>query len=178
MHALAALAAISPLAAYGLAAPVHAIPAGQEELVLTMLGRGEKLPDGCELSGVKIDISVILASFACEAGPAMLKLEHPSASKQANAQTEMFALSPGDGSAAPALIDAIATNVRLHEAQFRWITPELASSDANDRSIVTSGLVGIIASLVLVASLWKRKRPKNSASLLPAAAEESESAGG
>lgn len=155
-----------------MAAPLHAdaeggyvIPAGQEELVLDMLGRGEMLPGDCKLMSASIDKNMIVAPYECGGLPATVRLEHPSAGTE-GPRTEAFVLSL-EGNSVPGLLEAIEAAVRRHEGGFRWlVTTRQGAARTHSWSQGldwrTSGLLGILASLGLVGSIaWKRRRPSD-----------------
>lgn len=147
--------------------PVYVVPAGQEELILTMLGKGAELPDGCALGNVTIDVSYILASYGCDAQTVSLKLAHPSAVANPPRRTESFSILPAEGPAAPTLIDAVTAIVRQQESQFQWFQPKAKVAASSERgfgqfvesSPRMSALFGVLASLLLIGvASWTRKR--------------------
>lgn len=148
----------------------YAIPAGQEELILTMLGRGKELPDGCELANVSVNVSLIVASYRCSGQTVTLELEHPSVAKRSARKTAAFSISPGEGQPSKALVETVAASLQRHEEQFRWIRPvvEQQSAPAAGAGWEGSALLGVAASLLLVGAMtWKRKRAISTSEALP-----------
>ena len=140
---LARAAAIGALAAC-CAAPVRAaddadaagyvIPPGQEDLLLTMLGRGASLPDGCSLSDGQVEYRTVKATYACPLGDVVIALSHPERGTDTSTATERFALIVDSGSPPESLIDALAANVRKQEGSFEWLKigePEHADVDGD-----------------------------------------------
>lgn len=113
-----------------LAAPVRAadeieprqavIPPGQEELLLTLLGRGASLPAGCELSDGRIEHTVVDATYTCPLGPVDIELSHPAQAPDGAITTQQFALAVESGAPPASLLDAVAASVRAREDDFHW----------------------------------------------------------
>lgn len=109
--------------------PSFVFPAGREEILGRMLGRGEALPDGCRLGGIRIDARSARAEYACSAGrTAVLELVHPSASTSAVAITPQFAIVDRGSGAAAALVQAIESRVRREMASWTWQTAGAAAT--------------------------------------------------
>jgi len=107
------------------AAPIEAvIPAGQDQLLGAMLGRGEMFPGACRLSAGGARVGSIDATFSCADGKIVLELMHPSRAPSAAIHTEQFAIQVREGDPAPGFIDAFVARVRGHEAAFLWRLPE------------------------------------------------------
>lgn len=176
--AIAALFYSGDLHADATSGEFYAIPTGQEELVLEMLGRDVDLPDGCTVQGASIEVSTIIANYACTNGPARILLEHPDVGKQELGRTTAFSLVAGEPAPSRALVDAVGANVRTHEGRFQWklvTKPGRSGSTAHDSKGTIFGLLGLVASLGLVAFVtWRRKRrPELDAQTPTMAAEES-----
>jgi hypothetical protein len=107
----------------GGAASGPAIPPGQEELLLAMLGRGASLPDRCTLSDGQIDHTVVKATYTCPLGDVVVDLSHPDQAPENATETERFALVVDSGSPPESLLDALAANVRRREGEFEWLWP-------------------------------------------------------
>jgi len=112
----------------------YVIPPGQEELLLTMLGRGASLPDGCSLTDGRVEYRTVKATYACPLGDVVIALSHPETGTDTSTATERFALIVDSGSPPNSLIDALAANVRKQEGSFEWVKigePEDADADGD-----------------------------------------------
>jgi hypothetical protein len=96
------------------------IPAGREEMLAGMLGRGGPLAAGCTFSGGQVEYSVVRATYTCPAGEVVYELSHPAAAAAPAARTERFALTPVSGSPPDALTAALIARLRGAESAFEW----------------------------------------------------------
>ncbi len=96
------------------------IPAGQEELLLSMLGRGASLPDGCALADGRVEYRTVKATYACPLGEVVVELSHSDDAPETATRTDRFALIIDSGSPPESLVDALATSVRAQESAFEW----------------------------------------------------------
>jgi hypothetical protein len=96
------------------------IPAGQEELLLSMLGRGASLPDGCALADGRVEYRTVKATYACPLGEVVVELSHPVGAPETATRTDRFAVIIDSGSPPESLVDALATSVRAQESAFEW----------------------------------------------------------
>ena len=125
---LYALLAASVAAAedYGTRAP--AIPAGQERLIGTMLGRGTLVGD-CKFSAGGVDYTVIRATYRCPRGQVALELTHLQDGTADSIQTGQFAVTLQSGSPPSGFQEALLARIRSGEAGFSWTWPEIAPLD-------------------------------------------------
>jgi hypothetical protein len=100
-----------------------AVPPGQEDLLLEMLGKGANLPDGCKLKAGEIDHTVIEATYDCPLGEVVLELAHPSEAHDTDKETEQFVFTVLSGSPPVNLADAVGDLIRSHEGEFEWKWP-------------------------------------------------------
>lgn len=96
------------------------IPAGQDELLGDMLGRGAELPDGCQFVSGDVEFQVVKARYQCPSGEVMLQLVHPSKAASSATRTERFAITLQSGSLPESLLPALQARIRSREASFRW----------------------------------------------------------
>src|SRR5882724_10637410 len=76
------------------AAVQHAIPAGQENVLGTLLGRGIDLPGGCRLASGGVEPTGVTAEYHCRDGAVVLELRHPDDAPLAALRTKRFAIVP------------------------------------------------------------------------------------
>jgi hypothetical protein len=125
------------------------IPAGQEELLAAMLGKGATLPDQCKLAGAEIDHSIVKATYTCLGGEVVFKLAHPSNAPASATHTARFAITVLSGSPPADLAPALASLITSREAAFEW--KFLAPADTASRfslahvALAAAGLLGIAA---------------------------------
>jgi hypothetical protein len=105
------------------AAAEPAIPPGQADLMLDMLGRGSELPGDCKLQGVGVEYTIAKAIYDCSLGEVVVELSYPTAAEPAEVETDRFALAVLDGSPPEGLLDAVRAVVAEHEADFVWVNP-------------------------------------------------------
>src|SRR5437870_1606738 len=80
--------ALAALAANELsAAEEFVIPAGQDDLLAEMLGRGGALPGQCTLATGEVDRTIIKATYACPGGEVVFELRHPGKAPATATQT-------------------------------------------------------------------------------------------
>jgi hypothetical protein len=130
---LCAVLAVSAVGADGDdAAEDPVIPAGEEELVARILGRGVTLHD-CTLTRGGVQFTVINATYDCPGGEVTLQLGHPRSATMAAAHTGQFALTLQSGSPPPGFGDALVSLIRSEEGDFQWSSPayEGAAEDEN-----------------------------------------------
>jgi hypothetical protein len=99
-----------------------AIPPGQEELLLEMLGMGAALPD-CELVDGQVNFTVITATYGCTSGEVTYDLSHRSKADRNATPTDQFAITLTSGSPPRGFSDALVSLVRSREAEFEWMWP-------------------------------------------------------
>jgi hypothetical protein len=110
-----------------------AIGPGQEEILLTMLGKGAKIPDGCKLASGEVDHTVVEATYTCPLGRVVLELAHPSEGQATDKETDQFVFTVLEGSPPADLADEVGALIRSHEGEFEWKWPaeEPAEQGAN-----------------------------------------------
>ncbi len=140
------------------AAPVPegpVIPAGQEDLLAAMLGRGATLPDSCSFAGAGVEYNVINTTYTCPAGEVVFQLSHPSKAPAKATRTQRFAILKLSGSAPPGLADALAALIRSREAAFewKWLSPP---PKPVSRALVLFAAAPLLAIAILV--LWALRR--------------------
>jgi hypothetical protein len=114
-----------------------AIPPGQEDLLLVMLGKGARLPEGCKLAAGEVDHTVIEATYDCPLGEVVLELAHPSEAQPSDKETEQFVFTVLEGAPPVNLTDAVGALIRSHEDEFEWKWPaeepaEFGADEAGD----------------------------------------------
>lgn len=96
------------------------IPAGQEELLSEMLGRGAALPGGCSLSAGNVNGASVVATYACAGGTVAVELVHPDYAARGAAKTDRFALTIKSGTAPDGLAEDLLARIRAREGKFEW----------------------------------------------------------
>jgi tetratricopeptide (TPR) repeat protein len=122
--------------------PVAVIPAEREDLLREMLVGGQ--PAGCRLESVDVDRAIVRAHYTCGTAPASLELHHPAAhpdDPRAGAiGTSHFVVRAGTPPPPPALLQAVAAQVRAREDGWTWAfsegkrVPERASAEAPEEA--------------------------------------------
>lgn len=140
----------------------YVIPAGQEQLLADMLGRGQALPNGCTLTDGQIDRSTIVATYNCDAGQVLLDVSHPDTAPAGAVRTERFAVAVRSGRNASGLVTAIGDRIRAREGAFEWkAIGAPAAEDRGGRGTVRIAVAGLfVAAVLLVAALavWLARR--------------------
>jgi hypothetical protein len=96
------------------------VPAGQEELLADMLGKGATLPGGCQLADGRVEYATVTAKYTCPNGEVVFELSHPSRAGGGAMETDRFALTPKSGSPPPELAPELVARIRAREAGFEW----------------------------------------------------------
>ena len=104
------------------AAEGPAIPPGQENLLLDILGPGAPLPD-CELVDGQVNYTVITLTYACSSGEIEYQLAHRSKGGRGATPTDQFAITLKSGSPPRGFGDALISLVRARESEFEWVWP-------------------------------------------------------
>ncbi len=130
------------------------IPAGQDDLLAGMLGRGAALPEQCKFAGGEVDHAVIKATYACPGGEVVFELRHPSKAPAGATETARFAITLLSGSPPAGLAEALTSRIRSGETAFEWRLPQ---SRPKPRLVLfaAAGILGI--AVVLGWALWRRK---------------------
>ena len=126
-EALVATVMIMPLwfpvfAEQGATADEPAIPPGQEDLLLDMLGHGAALAD-CVLVDGQVKYTIINATYACSGGDIEYRLTHRSEAQPGTTATDQFALELTSGTPPRGFEEALVSVVRSKEAEFEWYWP-------------------------------------------------------
>lgn len=146
--ALAAVAADEP------SAVVEAvIPAGQEDLLAEMLGRGVSLAD-CKLAAGDVDHAIIKATYTCPGGEVVFELRHPSKAPADATRTARFAIMLVSGSPPPGLADALTSRIRSHESAFEWTLLGPHRFPLVPVLVAAAGVLGIA---ILGWALWRQR---------------------
>jgi hypothetical protein len=124
------------------------VPAGQEELLAEMLGRGATLPDGCKLSEGKIEYTTVKATYACPNGNVVFELSHPSRAGGEATRTDRFALTLKSGSPPEGLVPDLVSRIRSREAAFEWKWAGAASSARWPSNTALAG--GVLLAIALL----------------------------
>lgn len=111
------------------------IPPGQEELLLSMLGRDAALPGGCALADGRIERTMVEASYTCGSGVVEIRLTHVGAAPDGAAETEQFAVAIESGAPPASLTDVLAARIRERESNFNWVWPADVEPDAVDDAV-------------------------------------------
>ncbi len=96
---------------------------GQDELLASMLGRGETIADGCTLSNGLAESRSVRATYACPWGPVVLVLRHRDDVSATAVQTDQFTIEVEEGSPPESVVAALAARVHAREADFAWSAP-------------------------------------------------------
>jgi hypothetical protein len=99
-----------------------AIPPGQENLLLEMLGPGAPLP-GCELVDGQVNFTVVNLTYECAGGEIEYELAHRSQGTRESTPTDKFAITLISGTPPRGFADALVSMVRAREREFEWIWP-------------------------------------------------------
>jgi hypothetical protein len=105
-----------------------AIPPGQEELLLEMVGNDAWLPEGCKFADGRVNYTVVEAKYRCPWGNTVLEFAHVGTAKSPDAQTTQFDISVRKGSAPVNMADVVAEYIRSQEDDFEWTWPGLETS--------------------------------------------------
>jgi hypothetical protein len=135
------------------------VPAGQEELLAQMLGKGETLPGDCKLSEGKVDYKTVKATYACSSGDVVFELSHPSQAARDAVRTDRFALTLESGSPPDGLLPALVSHIRSREASFEWKLLEAPPPGAHG----SNGILFVVAGLLAIALLGWIVRSRSSA---------------
>ena len=99
-----------------------AIPPGQENLLLEMLGPGAPLP-GCELADGQVNYTVVALTFDCAGGAVEYELAHRSKATRAATPTNLFAITLVSGTPPRGFPDALVSLIRSRENEFEFVWP-------------------------------------------------------
>jgi hypothetical protein len=133
------------------------VPAGQEELLSQMLGKGEALPGDCKLGEGQVDYKTVKATYTCSSGSVVFELSHPSQAPSDAMRTDRFALTLRSGSPPDGLAQALLERIRARESSFEWKMLEVAPGGAG-----SSRTLLVVAGLVVVALLGWVVRSRSS----------------
>jgi hypothetical protein len=166
-----ALSFVSSASAESAAGGEYVIPAGQDELLGAIVGRGASFPGDCAFAGGQVEHAAILGKYGCPHGEIALALEHPSRAPAGAARTERFAITVRSGSPPAGFLEAFESWVRAHEGSFQWQwlpppapTPSLsppasAAGPAGLRQHLSTFAVGLLALIAVVTlSAFLRRR--------------------
>lgn len=134
------------------------LPAGQEDRLAEMMGRGETLPGGCKFAAGNINGPAMIATYDCSSGPVVIKVVHPSKAPRGAEQTAQFALAAERGTTPEGLLEALADRVRAREAGFQWNWLGGGPPPASNRPLVWSAAGAVVALGVLFGLLRLRRR--------------------
>jgi hypothetical protein len=99
-----------------------AIPPGQENLLLDMLGAGAGLP-GCELIDGQVKYTTIKATYSCGEREIEYELAHRSKAGPDATTTDQFAVTLLSGEPPRDFADALISLIRSREGEFDWYWP-------------------------------------------------------
>jgi hypothetical protein len=102
------------------AADGPAIPPGQENLILQMLGVGAPL-SGCDLVDGQVHYTTIKATYACDDSQVEYQLAHRSKAGADTTATDQFAVTLTSGSPPSGFADALVGVIRSREGEFEWL---------------------------------------------------------
>jgi len=102
---------VSAAVAEDAAARNAVVPAGQEELLAQMLGKGETLPGDCKLSAGQVEYKTVKATYACSSGNVVFELSHPSQAAGDAERTDRFALTLQSGSPPDGFVPALVSRI-------------------------------------------------------------------
>lgn len=164
-RALAVAASVALLLAWAAAtaaADTAVVPAGKEDLLADMLGRGAALPDGCKFTAGHVEQAVVSGTYDCAGGTVVVELRQLNSAGTAARQTAKFDLVVQRGTAPGALLDALQSRVRAGEAGFDWVAPQARVRPAADEPpprwiALVELLYALLLAGVLVA-LWRERR--------------------
>lgn len=133
------------------------VPAGREELLADMLGRGASLPGGCQFKSGEVEYSLVKGVYACPAGEVVVELMHPSEVPPSAATTDRFALTVSRGGAPDGLVDALVARIRAREAEFEW---DWISAPEQQSSPLARGplIVGLLMAVAVLGFVLRRRR--------------------
>jgi hypothetical protein len=130
------------------------IQPGQEELLATMLGKGEKLPGECVFTAGRIEHTFVRGTYTCPGGEVVIELVHPSKAPASAQETEHFAIVVASGSPPSDLAPALEGRIRAREGDFKWFWLEPPRRARSRVAVAAAGL----AVVILVAVLWLLRR--------------------
>ena len=137
------------------------IPAGQEELIAEMLGRGEALPGGCRFAGGQVAEPGIRATYACADREVVLELRHPRDAATAVARTAQFAIVPLRGTPPAGLVGALVSRIRWREGAFQrsWTGgPSAAETGLRIATVALPTAAALLDIAALAIALSRRRR--------------------
>jgi hypothetical protein len=138
----------------------YVILPGAEDLIGSMLGKGETLPGGCKLTAGKIERSSVLATYTCGDAEVGLELDHPASPSAGTVRTERFAIAVKSGTPPAELVDGVASHVRAHEGTFEW--KDLGPQGGPGRRLWLGAVaLGVLAA---VLSFWTLRRRRSAPS--------------
>lgn len=143
-----------PLPAVVPAGDQPSVPAGQDALLLAMLGGSNLLAGDCKLDHASSDQGKVEATYNCPSGQVVVELAHTTRALATSIRTAQFALTPVRGEAPGPLLDNLQTLIRAREAEFQW---DMLPPPRRSPAIVPLAISGAIGVLVLVLVL--RRRP-------------------
>jgi len=129
---------------------------GNEDLLASIVGKGEKLPGGCEFTGGKIDKNRIDATYQCAGKEVVVELMHPAKAEGAAARTKKFAFRVKQGAPPPELQSALESTIRGREASFEWKLIPLATRRPAASWTLLAGAA--LAALALLGWLLRSRR--------------------
>ena len=140
---------------------VAVIPAGQEELLSEMLGRGATLAGGCKLSAGDVKNNSVVATYACPAGSVAFELVHPDKAAPGAVKTERFGITIKSGTAPDGFADDLIARIRAREGKFEWKwvgVPRVPRSAARPPVWWVVGAGVLLVAVVLAVLRWRRAR--------------------
>jgi hypothetical protein len=132
------------------------VPAGQDDFLAAMMGRGETLAGGCKFSGGNVERSAVVASYTCPDGEVVFELKHPDAAAAGATRTERFAVTLRSGTAPPGLAEALIERIRAREGSFAWVWPRPSAVRPWRLRIVPTAAAAL--ALVLLVGFLRRRR--------------------
>jgi hypothetical protein len=93
-----------------------ALPDGQEDLIASMLGKGEPLPGPCVFDGGRIDGEAIFATYACPSGAFKVELHVLRPDSTATMRTRHFALVVDAAAAPNGFAEELAARIQARES--------------------------------------------------------------
>lgn len=104
-----------------------AIPPGQEQLLLEMLGLGASLP-ACDLVDGQVQYTKIKATYGCDQSEIEYELTHPGDAGRDAIRTDQFAITRKSGTPPEGFENALVSLIRSREAEFEWYWPTIGDT--------------------------------------------------
>lgn len=137
--------------------PEAVFPAGQDDFLAAMMGRGAALPGGCTFASGSVERNSLTVSYACPGGTVVYLLNHPGVAAADAQRTERFALKLSAGAPPVGLTEALVARIRERERNFEWLWPR-SGPRAAPRFPLAPIAVAVFAAILIWFLVRRRRR--------------------